>query len=1223
MRTVLFLATGLLTAGILVAQSDRGTFTGTVSDPAGAVVASAPIQARNVETGALYEAATSSTGNYTLTQLPVGNYELTVAVQGFKKYVRTGLQVGVAQTLRVDIALEVGATSEAVTVTEAAPLLKTESGELSHTVNVGQLNQLPLFVVTAGLRNPYRVMDLIPGTVSASDIRVNGAPSNSANYRIEGQDASNAQLPSFPTQNQPSVDAIQEVAVQTSNFAAEYGQVGGGVLNITMRSGTNQFHGSVYEYLVNEALNAGQPYTDNGAGGLIRPRTRRNDYGYTIGGPVWIPKIYDGRDKTFFFISWEQYKVTQSNDNDPKTVPTAAYRLGDFRAAILPNARVIGTDPLGNQMLQGMIYDPASTRIVNGQSVRTQFPNNSIPITSFDTVSAKLQAMFPAPIGANSGALINNFINPYPSSDKRYVPSIKVDQAIKSKAKISFFWQRSGQDTIGGTGLQQGDGLPGHLTTALASFVKSPLYRLNFDYTLTPTMLLHLGAGYRQTRFGTPSLTADGKTVSSDAPYDAEKELGLKGGLLHLLLPRIASLSDPLLGGMKDFGETTPAVYPLTQTPTFVAYLTSVKNNHTFKFGSEFKTEGSIAPAIGNDGSYTFAADQTGQPFQQTAVGGANVGLAYASFLLGQVKTIAMSGPTDPRLGKKQLGIYAQDTWKVTRRLTLDYGLRYDYSTYLQEQYGRAPSFSSTAINPKAGIPGAAIYDGNGPLRCNCNISHNYPFGFGPRLGLAYQITSKTVLRAGFGIVYNGTGQNNGAAGTVANASGSGTVGTFGNALTTLSTGYLSQFNPRAWPSYDPAFFPTSFPVPATGPVAYDPNAGRPARQYQWSVGVQREITKDLVVEGTYVANRGIWWQAPGMIDYNAISYDRLKARGLDPINSQADRTLLTSTIGSAASVARGFSTPPYAGFPVSQTVFQSLRPFPQFTTIPIAYSPLGKTWYDSLQVKVDKRFSHGLTFGTAFTWGKNLIMGADREPNFGTAASGSLNDVFNRPNGKYISSTDQPLVLVTSFSYVTPKVRGNKILGAVTRDWNLAMFVAYRSGQPYLAPSSQGVAGNSALQSYVGQTTFANRVPGVPLFTVDQNCHCYDPRNTFILNPKAWAEPAPGTFGTAAAYYTDYRQQRRPQENLNFGRTFRFTERISFSIRGEFSNIFNRAFIASVGTGAAAVGGTPTINNLTNATTSVQVRNPNGTTASGFGALLNLAPIAPRQGNIVARITF
>jgi hypothetical protein len=378
-----------------------------------------------------------------------------------------------------------------------------------------------------------------------------------------------------------------------------------------------------------------------------------------------------------------------------------------------------------------------------------------------------------------------------------------------------------------------------------------------------------------------------------------------------------------------------------------------------------------------------------------------------------------------------------------------------------------------------------------------------------------------------------------------------------------------------------------------------------------------------LVVEASYVGNRGIWWQAPGMIDYNAISYERLKGFGLDPINSLADRTLLTKALNSPEAVARGFNTPPYAGFPLAQTVFQSLRPFPQFTTIPIAYSPLGKTWYDSLQVKVDKRFSHGLTFSTAFTWGKNMIMGADREPNFGTASSGSLNDVFNRPNGKYISSTDQPLVLVTSFNYVTPKARGNAVLGAVTRDWTLGMFVAYRSGQPYLAPSSQGLPGNSALQNYLGQTTFANRVPGQPLFTVDLDCHCYDPRNTFVLNPKAWTEPAPGTFGTAAAYYTDYRQQRRPQENLNFGRTFRFTERISFSIRGEFSNIFNRAFIASVGTGAAAVGGTPTINNLTNATTSVQVRNPNGTTASGFGALLNLAPIAPRQGNIIARITF
>jgi Carboxypeptidase regulatory-like domain len=1201
-------------------QSDRGTITGTVSDPAGAVVANAGIQAKHIETGVTYEAASSGTGNFTIVQLPVGTYELTVSVQGFKKYIRTGLQVGVAQTLRVDVPLEVGATSEAVTVTEAAPLLKTESGELSHTVNLGQLTELPLFVVTAGIRNPYRIMDLIPGTYSAGDIRVNGVPANSAAYRVEGQDATNGTLPSFPTQNQASVDAIQEVAVQTSNFAAEYGQVGGGVLNVTMRSGTNQFHGSVYEYYVNEFLNAGQPYTNDGTGHNIRPRTRRNDYGYTVGGPVWIPKIYDGRNRSFFFISWEQYKVTLNNTNDPKTVPTPAYRLGDFSAAILPNARPIGADPIGRQMLQGMIYDPSSvhTDPATGRVYRDQFVGNKIDPTRFDSISVKLQSMFPAPVGANAGALINNYINPYSSTNKQHIPSIKADQAIGDKAKITFFWQKTYQDTIGGTGLQQGDGLPGYLTTSLASFVTAPLYRLNFDYTLTPTVLLHFGGGYHSTYFGTPSLTADGKVVYTDAPYNAEKELGLKGGVLHKLLPRFASLSDPLLGGMKDFGETSSGVPNASQSPTFVAAATWVKSNHTYKFGSELRTDGYQALQVGSDGTYSFAADQTGQPFQQAPVGGVNVGLPYASFLLGLVKSVSMTGPVDPRLGKKQLGIYAQDTWKVTRRFTLDYGLRYDYATYLQESQGRAPSFSHAAIHPLAGLPGASIYDGDGPGRCGCNFAHNYPYAFAPRLGAAYQINSKTVLRLGFGIVYAGTEQGNQSSILVANSAGSGTA-PFASSLSQLSAGYPAQYNPRAWPTYDPAFFPTSFPVPGAAPTNYDRNSGRPGRQYQWSIGVQREIFKDLAVEVSYVGNRGIWWQAPGLLNYNAVTYDRLKSFGLDVVNSAADRQLLTSTLSSAVAAQRGFKAP-YPGFPTAGvTVFQALRPFPQFTNIPVAYNPMGKTWYDSLQVKANQRLSHGLSFGMTFTWQKNLSQGAaEREPNFGTTASGQINDAFNLPVNKYISQYSQPLVFLTNVSYITPKTPGNKIVSWLARDWTLGAFLAYRSGLPYVAPSAQ-----TSLSSYLGQTTFANRVPGQPLFTVDLDCHCYDPRNVFVLNPKAWADPPPGTFGTAAAYYTDYRAQRRPQENFNFGRTFRITERVSFNIRAEFSDIFNRAFIGDVGSGGGGIGPGPAIGNLTNATTSVQTRNPNGTTASGFGALLNLGPINPRQGNLIGRITF
>jgi Carboxypeptidase regulatory-like domain/TonB dependent receptor-like, beta-barrel len=1217
MRSVFLVVLCFLAAAILVAQSDRGTITGTVSDPAGAVVASAPIQARNVETGIVYEGASSTTGNFTLVQLPVGTYEVTVTVQGFKKYIRTGLQVQVAQTLRVDIPLEVGSATESVTVTEQVPLLKTESGELSHTVSLGKLTELPLFVVTGGIRNPYQLLNLVPGTYGTSgNIRINGAPNNSAAYRLEGQDASNGTLPSFPTQNQPSVDAIQEVAVQTSNFAAEYGQVGGGVLNITMRSGTNLLHGSAYEYLANEALNAGQPYTL----GNIRPRNRRNDWGYTIGGPVWIPKVYDGRDKSFFFVNWEQLRVTTINTNDPKTVPIPAYRTGDFSQAILPNARVVGTDTLGRQMLQGMVYDPDSTRTVNGVSVRDQFAGNAVPVGRFDPISVKLQNMFPMPQGPDSGALINNFINPYQSSNYQRIPSVKVDQAIGDRAKLTFFWQKTNQTTLGGPGLFSGDGLPGLLTTSLAAFTPAPLYRLNFDYNLKPTILLHLGAGYHSTYFGVPAIDADGRVVYSEVMYDAEKELGLKGGLAHRFFPRFAAMADPLLGGMKDIGGSAPGIPNGGQSPTFVAGLTWVKSDHTYKFGSEFRTDGYKALQSGNDGIYTFSRDQTGQPFQISSVGGANVGMPYASFLLGQVKTVSMNGPTDPRLGKKQIGIYAQDTWKVTRRFTLDYGIRYDYSSYLQESQGRAPGFSPTAIHPLAGIPGASIYDRYGPLQCNCNFANNYPFAAAPRLGAAYQINAKTVLRLGFGIVYNGTGQNNQAANTVANAAGGSTVGTFGNAITTLAAGYPAEFDPRQWPTYDPAFFPISFPTPNAAPTNYDRNAGRPARQYQWSIGFQREISRDMVVEATYVANRGVWWQAPGLVNYNAISYDRLKGFGLDVVNNAADRALLVSRLDSGTASARGFNRAPYAGFPLAQTVFQSLRPFPQFTNIPVAYNPMGRTWYDSLQVKLTKRLSHGLSFGSTFTWQKNLNMGGEREPNFGTDPSGQVNDVFNRQNAKYISAYNQPLLFLTDISYTTPKIQGNNILSWLVRDWTFGAFLAYRSGLPLVVPSAQSSPG---LANLVGQTTFANRVPGEPLFTEDLNCHCFDPRNTFVLNPKAWADPPAGTFGTAAAYYGDYREQRRPQEQMNFGRTFRIKEKVTFNIRAEFSNIFNRAFIPNPGTGPTVVGGTPTILNLTNATTSVQVRNPNGTTASGFGALLNLAPIAPRQGNIVARITF
>src|SRR5215471_18550819 len=379
MKKLIVAACGLVLASAILAQSDRGTITGTVADPAGAVVAAAPIEIKNSETGAVYQAGTSATGNYTLAQLPAGQYELSVTVPGFKKFVRKNIQVNVAETYRVDVVLEVGSATESVTVTEAAPLLKTESGELSHTVATDTMNNLPVMSVGAGagssgVRNPYAVVQLLPGTTYSPDvaIRVNGLPANTQAMRIEGQDATNGWY-STQSQTQGSVEAMQEFAVQTSNYAAELGQAGGGLFNITMRSGTNQFHGGAFEYFVNEALNAGTPFTNDGKGHLLRPRQRRNDWGFSFGGPVIIPKLFNGHDKAFFFFNFEHFGETTVTNNVSTTVPTVAYRAGDFSKAL--TGRNLGTDGLGRPIMENTIYDPTTDFVVNGLRYRNPFPN--------------------------------------------------------------------------------------------------------------------------------------------------------------------------------------------------------------------------------------------------------------------------------------------------------------------------------------------------------------------------------------------------------------------------------------------------------------------------------------------------------------------------------------------------------------------------------------------------------------------------------------------------------------------------------------------------------------------------------------------------------------------------------------------------------------------------------------------------------------------------------
>ena len=1181
----------------LSAQSDRGTITGTVSDPSNAVIPGANIVVTNTETAARYETISTETGNYTLAQLPSGSYQLSVELPGFKKYVRQGLTVQAAQTMRIDVSLEVGNATESVTVQADAPLLKTESGELSHVITTERVDNLPILQTGAaagsgGIRNPFTVVALIPGSAliqggTGPTIRINGGTNNSYMVLIEGMDATNSLGQGASQQNQPGVDSIQEFAIQTSNYSAEFGQTGNAIMNVTFKSGTNQFHGTAYEYFVNEFMNAGQPFTNNGNGGLIRTRQRRNDYGFTLGGPVWIPKLYDGHNKTFFFWNWEQYRIGQNVLPQALSVPTDAFRRGDFSSILVKTQ--IGTDPLGRPIYPNEIYDPATRRVVNGQIVADPFPDNIIPPERFDPVAKKIQALIPSPTSPALSVL--NYQKAYESQRTTSVPSLKIDQVLGTKDKIAFFWNHTGTFCWYCAGAV---GLPQPIDTTIGTDIHAHSERLNFDHTLSPRMLLHFGVGFSQNWLGRPALLDD---------YDATGQLGLVGPFTRpATFPVFTNLSNSF-GGMANMGSTASKVDDVFQQYSTIASMTWTTNNHTYKFGFEGRFQGDYNLNSGAlNGQYSFSNTQTALPYVVAAnstgsIGGNTIGFPYASFLLGLVNNANSKPPSAGRIGKHQLGFYLQDSWKFTRKLTLDIGLRYDYSTYLKEQYGRTPNLDPTVPNPSAGgIPGGAQYEAT----CKCNFAKNYPWAFGPRFGMAYRFMDKTVLRAGFGIVYTGTPQYNLSGGAAAASNPIGPNSDPGREIMTLAAGVPLSRAQIAWPNFNPGYYPinaTVNPVGGGPPYVVDKNAGRPGRQYQWSIGLQREIIPNLLVEASYVGNRAIWLTFAGLVNYNYLSNERLAGFGLS-LNNPADLNVLSAAIGTTAA-GRFQNRVPYPGFPLNASVAQSLRPFPQFNSgLAPLWAPLGNTWYDSLQIKATKRLSHGIDFTYAFTWSKEL-----------DTISRTAIDVQDRRSAKGLSSNSRPFISGLGFNYTVPRWAPGKVLSAALRDWTVGGFIQYTSGLPIAPPAANQ---NPTLATTTFQSTVQNRVPGQPLFTQDLNCHCFDPHTTFVLNPKAWTNPAPGQFGTGT-YYDDYRQQRRPTENLAVGRLFRLTEKARFSVRIEFTNVFNRTFFNN-----------PTSTNPQALQTRVNNNDPNSPTTAGFGFIdTTSVNLPPRQGQIVAKIEF
>jgi len=701
---------------------------------------------------------------------------------------------------------------------------------------------------------------------------------------------------------------------------------------------------------------------------------------------------------------------------------------------------------------------------------------------------------------------------------------------------------------------------------------------------MSPTRVLHLGLGYQ----GMTSKQRSGYGV-----FDQSEELGLTGANLAYF-PYITGLS-AAMGGMKDMGMKMQGVSKMVK-PSANANMTWVRGNHLFKFGTEMRIEGYPTtveyPAYG---SLIFSAEQTGLPstYGQNLEGG-TVGFPYASFLLGLVDSGDIGVVSHPRLGKHAYAFYLQDSWKLARNLTLEYGLRYDYQTYMKDTYGRIASFSPTALNPSAdNLPGALIYEGSGTGHCNCDFARTYTGAIGPRLGLAYQILPNFILRAGWGIIYGQTPTNNGA------TQSSGSTNPFFSTSYSNEARKLSDGFPAAgsWPNPNSGQETLGSGV---SPLAIHPDAGRPPRQIQWSVGFQTRIKNDLLVDIAYVGNRGSYWESNGLVSANALTTDRLEYLGLD-IEDEDDRLLLTSTLNSSLAVQRGFSNPPYASFPLTQTVAQSLRPFPQYGDILYRWAPLGKTWYDALQVKVTRQYSGGFALNSGFTYQSEDAVGNE---NAGAAnALESINDAYDLEANKHVSALSRPFTLFIAPSYTFPKFPGNALLTKILSDWNFTAVLQYASGLPIRVPIS-----NSNLYSLLFQNTFANRKPGAELYTKDLNSDP-DPMSEFVLNPNAWTDPEIGEFGTSKAYYNDYRFKRRPSEQISFGRSFPVNDRIQVNVRADFQNILNRREMAD-----------PCYLNAG----STQVRDDEGVPQSGFGYInYKITGANPRNGQIVVRMLF
>jgi Carboxypeptidase regulatory-like domain/TonB dependent receptor-like, beta-barrel/TonB-dependent Receptor Plug Domain len=1114
----------LLAASFALAQ-DRGTITGTISDTTGAAVPGATVVLRHPETGLSQQSVSGTDGGYSFIYLSAGKYTLTVEMAGFRKAEVPEVRVSVNTASRVDVQLQVGEVTEIVEVTAGATLLQTDRSDLGKVVDNQAIQKLPLFM-NGGLRsnlafaglNPGVQMNLTndPDTTTGSPI-IAGGRQVGASMLVDGAE-SMSERRNDPAMRVVSAEAIEEFKVQSGAYSAEYGRSSNGILNYTTKSGTNSLHGSFLVQHRNEHLNADGffygPHRDS--------IQRQNLQAAYVGGPIYIPKLYDGRNKAFFFFAGERSRYKNLASQDLITLPIQDFRNGDFRRY---------TNAAG-QMIP--LYDPfdANGNIIANANVRPLLQCNGVQNVicpeRISPVARAIQAYLPLP--DNPDVVFNNTTARFNGSRvpgaNNGVYSIKGDYIATDRLRFNGLFSRQYFDSPPLIGP-----IPGPLAEAFQEFGVTKYYRLNTDYVIHPNLLNHFTFGVNLRDLG------EGPVLGLD---DAYRQATLMPGVSADKAPNYTKYNTEF----GNFGGHVNTISP-GRTFSFGDQMAWLKGRHSMKFGFQFSRVNyrridcnNCVGTITMGAVGTAGAAATGNP----GVSG-TTGSSYAAFLLGLARDGVFNYGADINFIFKYYAWYFQDDIKINNKLTLNVGLRYDLAFPRLEGDRQNSNFNPTLPNPAAGgLPGALEFAGTGPGRSgNDRLQDVRKNGFGPRLGFAYQVTPKTVLRAGGSMIYDSIREDNNADTGIQGFGGSFNAppNSLSNGISFLFKNGFLQFPDLVEASRPPKIDPSLANFQSASYKSRE--AGKPGYFVDYNFTLEQSLTENTLWRTSFHANYGVKLQVTQ--NFNQ----------LDPTYFPIYGTLLSTPLSTAMNdprvIASGFRLP-YPAYPTNFQLQQALRPFPQYTGVS-GTSLTGHSTYNALETSFEHRFSKGLWALVSYTFSKYLesVEGAN---------------VYVNLTDKVVASRDTPQILVMSYVYDLPFGKGralgsgmHPVWNGILGNWTISGVHRYQSGNPVGITSSQNLFGaGNPRPHYVYGEAFRNA-----------SWNPDDPNSSYI-NPAAFVQPANMVYGTAAARIPQLRTPSQLNEDVAMSKTFYLgRESTNLEFRASAFNLANRHLLGGLNT--------------------------------------------------------